>query len=96
MSIKRYFVYIVTNFSNRVFYTGVTNDLIRRIAEHKGKLSKFTTKYNVSKLIYYEEYADIRDAIAREKQIKGGSRKKKFELITSMNPNFEDLYNKII
>jgi len=93
---KRYFVYIATNPSNRVFYTGVTNDLIRRLSEHKDKKSKFTSKYNVTKLVYFEEYSDIKDAIAREKQIKAGSRKKKFELISAKNPGFTDLYEKIL
>ena len=84
-----YYVYILTNKSNRVFYTGVTNDLFRRIYEHKEKIIKgFTQKYNLSKLIYYEVYDDIELALNREKQIKAGSRKKKIELIKNLNPDF--------
>jgi putative endonuclease len=76
-----------------VFYTGVTNDLFRRIYEHKEKIIKgFTQKYNLSKLIYYEVYDDIELALNREKQIKAGSRKKKIELIKNLNPDFKDLY----
>ena len=93
---KYYFVYILTNKNNHVLYTGVTNNLIRRIAEHKaGFGSKFTKKYNVHKLLYYETYEDITEAIAREKQIKSGSRKKKLDLINSMNSAWEDLYLKL-
>ncbi len=73
-----YYVYMMTNKNNSVIYTGVTNDLDRRLYQHKDKLIKgFTSKYNVIKLVYYEEYEYIHDAIAREKQIKGGSRQKK-------------------
>lgn len=93
----QYFVYIATNNSNRVFYTGVTRNLIKRIYEHRNKfVDSFTKKYNVHKLVYYEIFNSIDEAILREKQIKAGSRKKKFSLIFSMNPNFEDLYNSII
>jgi len=77
---------------SRTLYTGVTNDLNRRVYEHKNKLIKgFTSKYNITKLVYYEEYNDINDAIRREKQIKGWSRKKKIELIESVNPEWKDL-----
>ncbi len=77
---------------SRTLYTGVTNDLNRRVYEHKNKLIKgFTSKYNITKLVYYEEYNDINDAIRREKQIKGWSRKKKIELIESINPEWKDL-----
>jgi putative endonuclease len=77
---------------SRTLYTGVTNDLNRRVYEHKQKLIKgFTSKYNITKLVYYEEYNDINDAIRREKQIKGWSRKKKIELIESINPEWKDL-----
>lgn len=94
---KQYYIYIATNNSNSVFYTGVTNSLVKRIYEHKNKLADgFTKKYNVSKLVYYEISNDISEAILREKQIKGGSRKKKFDLIFSLNPGFEDLYERII
>jgi len=90
----RYYVYILTNKNNTVLYTGVTNDLIRRSAEHKEKKTKgFTQKYNVDKLVYYEAFDVIYDAIAREKQIKGGSRQKKIALINSMNKEWEDLYD---
>ncbi|HET56478.1 MAG TPA: GIY-YIG nuclease family protein [Ignavibacteria bacterium] len=89
--LKQYYVYIMTN-KSRTLYTGVTNDLNRRVYEHKNKLIKgFTSKYNITKLVYYEEYNDINDAIRREKQIKGWSRKKKIELIESVNPEWKDL-----
>jgi putative endonuclease len=72
---KQFYVYIMTNKNNAVLYTGVTNDLKRRAYEHQNKLSDdFTKKYNVDKLVFYEVYDDIKNAIAREKQIKGGSR----------------------
>jgi putative endonuclease len=87
----RYFVYILTNDRNTVLYTGVTNSLARRIGEHRAGLSSFTRRYNVHKLVYFEEFQDINDAIAREKQIKGGSRRKKVALIYSMNPDWRDL-----
>ena len=90
---KTFFIYILTNKTNSVLYTGVTNNLIRRVWQHKQKLvSSFATKYNVDKLVYYEMYDHVENAIAREKQIKAGSRKKKLELIKKKNPNFEDLY----
>ncbi len=96
MSNKYYYVYILTNNNNRVLYTGVTNDLKRRVYEHKEGLVKgFTKKYNVSKLIYYEVSEDIYSAISREKQIKAGSRRKKIELINSMNEEWRDLYDEI-
>jgi putative endonuclease len=96
MSNNYYYVYILTNNNNRVLYTGVTNDLKRRVYEHKEGLVKgFTKKYNVSKLIYYEVSEDIYSAISREKQIKAGSRKKKIELINSMNEEWRDLYDEI-
>lgn len=87
----------MTNFSNKVLYTGVTNNLIKRIFEHKNKLvDGFTKKYNLKKLVYYEIFSDPVSAISREKQIKGGSRDKKIKLIIKGNPEFEDLYSKII
>jgi putative endonuclease len=90
---KQYCVYIVTNKNNGVLYTGVTNNLKRRIFEHKQKLVEgFTKKYNVEKLVYYEVFNDIKNAIAREKQIKGGSRQKKMDLVNHMNPTWCDLY----
>jgi len=94
---KYYYVYIVTNKDNKVLYTGITNDLLRRIDEHKRKLVKgFTSKYNVSKLVYYEDGQDAYGAITREKQIKGYGRYKKMKLINSMNPDWEDLYKKLL
>ncbi len=97
MNEKKYsFVYILTNMHNTVLYTGVTNNLRRRIAEHRaGRGSKFTQKYNVHKLVFYQIYENITDAINREKQIKAGSREKKIEMINKMNPNWEDLYEKL-
>jgi len=93
---KYYYVYILTNKNNSVLYTGVTNDLKRRVYEHKEKLVEgFTKKYNVSKLVYYQVCEDIYGAISREKQIKAGSRKKKLELINSMNEEWKDLYDEI-
>ena len=88
---KRYYVYIATNRS-KTLYTGVTNNLERRIDEHRrGIGSKFAAKYNITRLAYYEVFGDIRDAIAREKQIKGWLRSKKIALIESTNPEWEDL-----
>ena len=91
---KQYYVYVMTNKNNTVLYTGMTNNLIRRVYEHKEKIiDGFTKKYNCTKLVYYEIFNDPYNAIAREKQIKAGSRKKKIELINSMNPNWKDLYD---
>ncbi|NUO10479.1 MAG: GIY-YIG nuclease family protein [Candidatus Brocadia sp.] len=91
---KLYCVYIMTNKNNTVLYTGVTSNLKRRVYEHKGKMRKgFTKKYNVTKLVYYEIFPDVRDAISWEKQIKGGSRAKKIELIHGMNAGWKDLYD---
>jgi len=82
----------MTNKNNTVIYTGVTNDLYRRVSEHKNKTIKgFTEKYNVIKLVYYELFDSPYDAISREKQIKAGSRKRKIDLIKNMNPGFKDL-----
>ena len=87
-----YYVYILTNYSNKVLYTGVTNNLERRVYEHKNKLVKgFTEKYNVHKLVYFDSTTDVKVAIEREKQIKGWTRLKKIELIESMNPEWKDL-----
>lgn len=87
----------MTNKIHTVLYVGVTNDLIKRVYQHKNKLaSGFTSKYNINKLVYFEVFEDINEAIKREKQIKGGSREKKLKLIQSMNPQFNDLYNEII
>ena len=88
---KQYYVYIMTNRSGTL-YIGVTNDLLRRIYEHKNKLVKgFTKKYNITKCVYYEETDSIEIAIAREKEIKGWLRKKKIALIESVNPYWNDL-----
>ena len=88
-----YYIYILTNKTNSVLYTGVTNDLTRRIEEHKQNLipNSFTARYNVHKLVFYETTSNIKVAIEREKQIKSGSRKKKIELINQMNPEWNDL-----
>ncbi len=86
----------MTNHTNTVLYTGVTNDLLKRTYQHKEKLVEgFTKKYNITKLVYYEIFDDIENAILREKQIKGGSRSKKITLIKSINPNFSDLYSQL-
>jgi putative endonuclease len=88
---KRYFVYILTNVSKTI-YTGMTNDLERRIYEHKQKMIPgFSKRYNLSKLVYFEDATDVKQAISREKQIKGWLRKKKIALIESMNPKWQDL-----
>ena len=90
---KYSFVYILSNTSNRVLYTGVTNNIYRRILEHKSsKYSSFTYKYRVTKLVYYEVFGDITLAIQREKQIKAGSRRRKIELIEKVNPGWKDLF----
>ena len=91
MNQKNYYVYILTNKSSTL-YTGITNDLYRRLYEHKNKLVPgFTKKYNINKLIYYEIFNDPISAIIREKEIKGWTRKKKIELIKKENSNFEEL-----
>ena len=87
-----YYVYLLTNWNNKVMYVGVTNDLQRRAYEHEHKLLKgFTEKYNVNKLVYFEETGDIRAALAREKEIKKWRREKKNTLVHGMNPEWEDL-----
>ena len=91
-----YCVYITSNTNHSVFYTGVTNDLVRRIYEHKHKLTGgYTARYNLDKLLYYEESADPEVAIAREKQIKKYSQKKKISLIQTLNPGMYDLFENI-
>ena len=91
-----YYVYILSNKNHSVFYTGVTNNLIRRVYEHKAKFVQgFTQKYNIDQLLYFKEYSDVRTAINREKQIKDYRREKKFQLIEEMNPNWKDLYGEI-
>jgi putative endonuclease len=88
---KQYYIYIMTN-SSRTLYTGVTDDLVRRVYEHKNKLIEgFTQKYNIMRLVYYEITTDVQAAIQREKQIKGWLRKKKIALIEAANPGWKDL-----
>ena len=93
-----YYVYILTNKNHTVLYTGVTNDLIRRVYEHKNHADTncFTSKYKVNKLVYFEETTDVRVAIEREKQIKSWPRNRKIALIFEMNPGWNDLYSRII
>jgi putative endonuclease len=91
-----YCVYILTNKRSTVLYTGVTGDLTARVHQHREKLLPgFTNRYNVSKLVYYEAGYDSSGAIAREKQIKAGSRRKKIELINRFNPEWRDLYDEL-
>ena len=91
-----YYVYIMTNYNNTTLYTGVTNNLERRVYEHKTKSEKksFTFKYKCTKLVYYDLTDDVSSAVAEEKRIKGGSRKKKMALINDMNPQWKDLAEK--
>ena len=90
--VKAYYVYIMTNKGRTTLYTGMTNSLVRRVWQHrKAEVPGFTSRYNVNRLVHYECFSDVRDAIAREKEIKGWSRKKKDALITSANPKWEDL-----
>ena len=92
MTEKTYYVYLLTNWNNKVMYVGVTNDLKRRLFEHKNKLIKgFTEKYNVNKLVYFEETLNISAAIAREKEIKKWRREKKNQLVIRINPRWKDL-----
>ena len=91
-----YYVYILTNWNNKVLYIGVTNDIKRRIYEHKNGLTEgFTKKYNVNKLVYYDYTEDVVSAIEREKQLKKWKKKKKDELITKFNYRWDDLYEEI-
>ncbi|MEH2080795.1 MAG: GIY-YIG nuclease family protein [Nostoc sp.] len=91
---EQYYLYIMTNKYNTVLYTGVTNDLQRRVYEHKEKIIEgFTNKYNINKLVYYEVFEDAYTAISREKQIKAGSRQKKIDLVNSINQEWKDLYD---
>jgi putative endonuclease len=90
------YIYILTNKINTTLYVGVCEDIINRVSHHKQKLvDGFTKKYNLDKLVYYEQYQDILEAIKREKQLKGGSRKKKVDLIDKMNPEWRDLYEEL-
>jgi len=90
---QQYYIYIMTNPTNTTLYTGVTSDLIKRVYEHREKsVDGFTKRYNLSKLVYYEVFDDVEQAILREKQIKGGSREKKLQLINERNKAWKDLY----
>ena len=93
-----YYVYILSNATNVAIYTGVTNNLLRRVYEHKHHAdpNSFTARYQINKLVYYEETGDIRAAIEREKQIKGWNRKRKNQLIEAFNPTWQDLYQQIL
>ena len=91
-----YYVYILTNSTNTVIYVGVTNDLRRRLAEHKNdQIEGFTKRYHVHKLVYFEEYSEVNDAIAREKQLKRWVRVKKNRLVEMKNPNWDDWGEKL-
>ena len=92
----QYYVYILSNKNYGTLYIGVTNDLVRRIHEHKNKLFKgFTSKYNISNLVYYEETEDIYSALSREKQLKNWKRQWKIQLIEQFNPTWKDLYSEL-
>ena len=96
MAAKQFYVYIMTNKANTVLYTGMTNDIRKRVYEHKQKLVEgFAKKYNVVKLVCYEAFGDCISAIKREKQIKAGSRKKKEDLISSINKEWLDQYEQL-
>lgn len=92
------FIYILTNKNNTTLYVGVTSHIVQRINQHKDKIfpENFSAKYNLNKLVYYEAFQEIGDAIGREKQIKGGSRQKKLDLINSKNLEWKDLYDEIV
>jgi putative endonuclease len=93
---NKYYVYIMTNKDNNVLYTGVTNNLQRRVFEHKeSSVEGFTKEYRIKKLVYFEIFDDPKNAILREKQIKAGSRQKKIDLIESMNGGWADLYGEL-
>jgi len=90
----QYFVYILASHKNGTLYTGVSSDLIGRVYQHKNNLvPSFTSRYGIHKLVYYEVFEDIYEAISREKQIKAGSRQKKLDLINKFNPEWRDLYD---
>ena len=92
-----FYTYILTNYTNTTLYTGITNDLLKRVYQHKNKqVDGFSNKYNINKLVYFEDYEDVYKAITREKQIKAGSRAKKIKLINCMNPDWIDLFELII
>lgn len=97
MNTKQYYVYILFNKRNGTLYVGVTNDLVKRVWQHKNKVAEgFTKRYGVDKLGYYEVFEDINSAITREKQLKGGNRKAKIELIELNNIDWNDLYYDIL
>ena len=97
MTKKQYFIYILTNKTNTTVYIGITNNLVRRIYEHKNKfVDGFTKKYNLIKLVYFELFEDPESAIKREKTLKNLVRRKKDKLIESKNPGWRDLYNEIL
>lgn len=89
----KFYVYIMTNKPNGTLYVGVSNDIVRRVYEHKNKIfpDSFTVKYGCNKLVYYENFHYVNDALEREKKLKAGTRKKKIALIESINPNWVDL-----
>lgn len=94
---KSYYVYILTTKYNKLLYIGVTNDLVRRVYEHRNHLNQwFTSKYNIHKLVYYEETWDINIAVQREKELKWKMRYKKIELINTVNPEWKDLYDELV
>ena len=97
MQYRTYQTYILTNKNHTVLYTGVTSDLKQRVEEHKRKAypKSFTARYNVDILVWFEQYFDIGETIAREKQIKAGSRQKKIDLINALNPEWKDLYDEL-
>lgn len=91
-----FYVYIMTNQHHTTLYTGMTNNLFRRVSQHRsGKGGKFTAKYHLTKLVYYEVFDYVYDAIAREKQIKGGTRKRKIDLVNEINPEWQDLFDQL-
>ena len=97
MNNKCGYIYIITNYNNTTVYIGVTSNLVQRIYQHKSKcVDGFSKKYNLSKLVYYEQTENIETAIEREKYLKGKTRKYKNELITKFNPNWKDLYDNIL
>ncbi len=94
---EQFYVYIMASRRNGTLYIGITNNLIRRVYEHKQKIIEgFTKRYNVTMLVYFEIFSNPQDAIRREKQLKAGSRKKKIQLIEKANPNWKDLYDELI
>lgn len=89
---RAYYTYMMTNKGHSTLYTGMTNSLVLRTSQHRrGEIAGFSKRYNTNRLVYYERFSDVRDAIAREKQLKGWSRKKKDELIATKNPDWKDL-----